>query len=325
MSGFDYNFNPHPLTSGPIAQTIIGSLFTGSPQLPRRVQHRIPLDGKNLLLVYEVVSEDPSSPIVVMGHGMGGCSESGYMRRISAKLYEEGFGVFMINHRGSGPGIGLCDRLWNGGSSDDLAHMVRYIVDRYPDRKLLLIGFSLTGNILLKYLGEGRTISSNVVSALAVNPPIDLKVASRQISEGPWSKTFNKYYLKLMNRQVEAMIECHPDAFRPTSNPSTIWEFDVAYTAPAFGYPHVEAYYEECSAKQFLEHISIPTTILCSQDDPFIPPETFQDARMNQRTDFINPESGGHMGYISRSRNALGTRRWMDFICVQWVKNLYPK
>ncbi len=325
MAGFDYSFNPHPLVRGPIAQTIFGSQFTGKPQLPGRIQHRIPLDEKNLLLMYELKTKNSSAPVVLLGHGMGGCSESGYMRRISAKLFHEGFGVFMMNHRGSGPGIGLCDRLWNGGSSDDFARMVQFIVDLYPDRKLLLMGFSLTGNILLKYLGEGRVIPSNVHSALAVNPPIDLKVASRQISEGPWSGTFNKYYLNLMNRQVEAMVECHPDAFRPTTVPSTIWEFDVAYTAPAFGYPHVEAYYEECSAKQFLEHTPVPTTILCSQDDPFIPPETFQNARMNQRIDFINPEFGGHMGYISRSRNALGDRRWMDFICVQWAKTLYPE
>jgi predicted alpha/beta-fold hydrolase len=325
MAGFDYSFNPHPLVRGPIAQTIFGSQFPGKPQLPRRIQHRIRLDEKNLLLMYELKAAEGSAPIVLLGHGMAGCSESGYMRRISDKLFQEGFGVFMMNHRGSGSGIGLCDRLWNGGSSEDLAQMIQFIVDLYPERKLLVMGFSLSGNILLKYLGEGRRIPSNVHSALAVNPPIDLKLASRQISEGPWSGTFNKYYLKLMNRQVEAMAECHPDAFRPTVTPSTIWEFDVAYTAPAFGYPHVEAYYEECSGKQFLENIALPTTILCSQDDPFIPPEIFQSARMSQKIDFVNPEFGGHMGYISRSQNALGDRRWMDFICVQWAKTLYPK
>ena len=325
MADFDCNFDPHPLIRGPIAQTILGSQFVGNPQLPPRVQHRVRLDEKNLLLMYELQATEESSPVVLIGHGMAGCSESGYARRIAARLFREGFGVFMMNHRGSGSGIGLCDRLWNGGSSDDWARVVQFIVDLYPDRKLLLMGFSLSGNILLKYLGEGRHIPSNVLSALAVNPPIDLKVASRQISEGPWSGTFNKYYLGLMNRQVEAMLECHPDAFRPTMTPSTIWEFDVAYTAPASGYPHVEAYYEECSAKQFLENTAIPTTLLCSQDDPFIPSETFQNARMNQRIEFINPEFGGHMGYISRSRNSFGDRRWMDFICVQWAKTLYPK
>jgi len=325
MAGFDYNFDPHPLVRGPIAQTITGSQFTGNPELPRKIQHRVRLDEKNLLLMYELKAPEESAPVVLIGHGMGGCSESGYVRRIASKLLQEGFGVFMMNQRGSGRGIGLCDRLWNGGSSEDLARTIQYIADRYPARKILVMGFSLTGNVLLKYLGEDRQIPSNVLSTLAVNPPIDLKVASQQISEGPWSNTFNKYYLKLMNRQVEALAQCHPDAFRPAKTPNTIWEFDVKYTAPAFGYSSAEAYYEACSSKQFLENIAVPTTILCSQDDPFIPSEIFQNARMSQQIDFINPEFGGHMGYISRSRNDLGDRRWMDFICVQWAKTLYPR
>ena len=325
MPGFDYSFDPHPLVRGPIAQTITGSQFTDKGELPQKIQHRIRLDDNNLLLMYELKVPEESAPVVLIGHGMGGCSESGYVRRISSKLFQEGFGVFMMNHRGSGRGIGLCDRLWNGGSSEDLAQTIQYIVDLYPTRKILVMGFSLSGNILLKYLGEGREIPSNVHSTLAVNPPIDLKVASQQISEGRWSNTFNKYYLKLMNRQVEAMVQCHPEAFRPATTPNTIWEFDVEYTAPAFGYPSAEAYYEQCSSKQFLEQITVPTTILCSQDDPFIPSEVFQSARMSQQIDFINPANGGHMGYISRSRNDFGDRRWMDFICVQWAKTLYPR
>ena len=325
MPGFDYSFDPHPLVRGPIAQTITGSQFTDKTELPQKIQHRVRLDENNLLLMYELKATEESAPVVLIGHGMGGCSESGYVRRISSKLFKEGFGVFMMNHRGSGHGIGLCDRLWNGGSSEDLAQTIQFIVDLYPTRKILVMGFSLSGNILLKYLGEGREIPSNVHSTLAVNPPIDLKVASQQISKGRWSDTFNKYYLKLMNRQVEAMVQCHPDAFRPAKTPNTIWEFDVEYTAPAFGYPSAEDYYEQCSSKQFLEQINVPTTILCSQDDPFIPSGVFQNARMSQHIDFINPEFGGHMGYISRSQNDFGDRRWMDFICVQWAKTLYPR
>jgi len=325
MAGFDYSFDPHPLVRGPIAQTIAGSQFTDSPELPQKIQHRVRLDENNLLLMYELKTAEESSPVVLIGHGMGGCSESGYVRRISSKLYKEGFGVFMMNQRGSGSGIGLCDRLWNGGSSEDLAQTIQFIIDLYPTKKVLVMGFSLSGNILLKYLGEGREIPSNVHSTLAVNPPIDLKVASQQISQGRWSNTFNNYYLKLMNRQLDAMVQCHPDTFRPAVTPNTIWEFDIEYTAPAFGYPSAETYYEQCSSKQFLEQVAVPTTILCSQDDPFIPSAVFQSARMSQQIEFINPQFGGHMGYISRSQNAFGDRRWMDFICVQWAKTLYPR
>lgn len=325
MLPLNSHFDPHPLIPGPIAQTIVGSQFTGKPSLPQRIQHRLQLDENNLLVLYELPASDPSAPVVLLGHGMGGCSESGFIQRITAKLHGEGFGVFMMNHRGSGVGSGLCDKLWNGGSSDDLSSVIQFIVERRPACDLLVMGFSLTGNILLKYLGEGRALPVQLKSAISVNPPADLKVASRQISEGPWSRTFNLYYLRLMNQQVAAMLKQHPKSFRPTFKPKTIWEFDVGYTAPAFGYPHVEAYYESASASQFLGDITLPTTLLCSQDDPFIPPSIFEEARMSPQINFINPAHGGHMGYISRKCNAFGDRRWMDFICVQWAKSLYPE
>ncbi len=197
-------------------------------------------------------------------------------------------------------------------------------MELYPARKLNLVGFSLSGNVVLKYLGEGRSLPANLNAALAVNPPIDLKVASRQISEGKWASLFNPYYLRLMNRQVQAMSKSYPQTILPAFKPKNIWEFDVSYTAPAFGYPSAEAYYEACSSTQFLGNIDVPTTILCSRDDPFIPPELFEKAHWSGKVQYLNPEQGGHMGYIARRKTPLGDRRWMDFICVQWAKSVYP-
>ena len=89
----------------------------------------------------------------------------------------------MINHRGSGAGIGHSSSLWNGGSSDDLSKMVKFILQRYSH--LILIGFSLSGNILLKYLGEGRSIPSGVIGGLALYPAILLRVGSHFLSNSP--------------------------------------------------------------------------------------------------------------------------------------------
>ncbi len=318
----DLPFTPYPLIKGPIAQTVAGSKFRGKPFLPERTLHKLEIGPHNQLMIFELKQEENTSPLVLMAHGMGGCSEAAYMRHISGKLYARGFGIFLMNHRGSGPGMGMCDRLWNGGSSGDLDQVVSYISNLYPQRPLLLIGFSLSGNILLKYLGERRKIPSNVYAALAVNPPIDLKISSKMISDGPWADTFNRYYLELMNRQVEAMVECFERAHRPARPAKTIYEFDVLYTAPAFEFKDVDDYYSQSSAKQFLEFIRVPTTILCSKDDPFVPESVFQDARMSLCVDCLNPDFGGHMGYISKNKTPLGDRRWMDFICVQWAQEV---
>jgi hypothetical protein len=251
---------------------------------------------------------------------MGGCADASYMRRIARKLWIRGFTVFMMNQLGSGLGMGLSDRLWNGGSSDDLDMTVNYISKIYPNTAIDVVGFSLSGNILLKYLGEKNNQITKIRSAIAVNPPIDLKRASYFLSKTNWGRVFNNYYMRQINLQVEAMSECFPDAFIPPKK-STILEFDEVYTAPVAGYKNSDDYYSTCSAKNFLEDIVVPTTILCAMDDPFVEPTIFKSVRMSSAIELNTPENGGHMGYFSRKPTPWGDYRWMDFMVVDWMNS----
>ena len=114
------SFVPHPVLGGGIIQTIFGSQFPGeSISLPSKITHTIDLDENTKSILYEIAAKDKMKPVVLLAHGMGGCSESGYIKRIAGKLWLHGYGVFMINHRGSGSGMGLSSSLWNGGLSDD--------------------------------------------------------------------------------------------------------------------------------------------------------------------------------------------------------------
>lgn len=314
-------FKVHWLFRGGVVQTILATKFPGESALPKRKTHKIQLGPQSAIMALELEAKNPRSSIVLLAHGMGGCSESGYMRRIAAKLWAKGSGVFMMNHRGSGPGLGLSDSLWNGGSSEDLDHMVKHIVKLYPKRSLLIVGFSLSGNVLLKYLGEGRTLPTNIHGAFAVNPPVDLKVASRILSRKNGGGIFNQYYMRLINRQCEALSECHPDAFQPQKPFKTIWEFDDVYTAPAAGFADVEDYYAKCSSRQFIDSIQIPTVILCAKDDPFVPPTVFESLKMKLPINTIFPDQGGHMGYLTSKPTPLGDHRWMDYVVVNWVEN----
>ncbi len=311
---------PFGLNNG-IFQTILGSQLTGDTSIGERISHKIPLDHKNILLCLELPSDRPDTPLVLLAHGLGGCSESAYMRRLARKLGAKGLGVFMMNQSGSGPGIGLSARLWNGGSSQDFSRTVDFIVARYPGRPLILAGFSLSGNILLKYLGEGRQVPREVQSALAVNPPVDLKAAALAISNGPWARTFNRYYMKLIHRQISAIRECFPGAFIPEGKPATIYDFDIAYTTPVGGFKDVDDYYRSSSSAQFLDNILVPTTLLCAKDDPFVPSEIFQRTRMSLCVTKVFPEGGGHMGYIAKHKLPSGDRRWMDYYVEHWAQD----
>ena len=322
MDESSYIFEPHPFIRNGTLQTILAAKFPGNIHLPRRIMHRIRVEPNSHHMLYEIPPQDKKAPIVILGHGMAGCSESGYMRRIARKLHSKGLGVIMTNQRGSGPGLGFSDRLWNGGASDDLESVIKYVIRIHPTNPLLLVGFSLGGNVLLKYLGEGRKVPSNVLGAFAVNPPIDLKSASGILSRKNGNGLFSKDYMKQIHGQVEAMGECFPDTFLPARKAGSIREFDILYTAPAAGYQNVDEYYKECSSKQYLANIKAPTVVLCSQDDPFIPPDVFKDAHFSLCVEFISPESGGHMGYLSASKTSFGDRRWMDSVIVKWAQEI---
>ena len=125
--------------------------------------------------------------------------------------------------------------------------------------------------------------------------------------------------MKQIHCQADALAECFPDAFLPTGKEKSILEFDEAYTAPAAGYKNVDDYYLKCSSKSYLENITVPTTILCSEDDPFVEPGIFKSVRMSNSINILTPEYGGHMGYIQSKLTPWGDYRWMDFVVVDWA------
>ena len=321
MTTNHYSFESKILFRNEYVQTILGSMVSGNTNLPERKVHKIIIGHNATLMLLELPSINPEATVILLIHGMGGGSEASYMRRIARKLWIRGFTVFMMNQRGSGLGMGLSEQLWNGGSTDDLDMVLNYIIKIYPDRFIDIVGFSLSGNILLKYLGEKKNKTMEIRKAIAVNPPIDLKRASYVLSKTNWGRVFNDYYMKQIYLQVEAMGECFPDTFIPSVKSKTILEFDEVYTAPVAGYKNADDYYSTCSAKYFLEDINVPTTILCAMDDPFVDPSIFKSVRMSSAIELNTPQNGGHMGYLSRKPTPWGDYRWMDFMVVDWVND----
>ena len=321
MSPDYYSFKPSFFFQSGFAQTIIGSQFSGLTRLPKRKVHKVNIGKQSILILLELPSENPDAPRVLLAHGMGGCSEADYMKRVARKLWVRGLNVFMMNQRGCGLGMGLSVRLWNGGVSDDLGKVIKYISTLYPKRSINVIGFSLSGNVLLKYLGEKRPHPLKISKALAVSPPIDLKLSSHILSRSKMGIIFNRHYMKQIHRQGEALAECFPDAFIPSGKEKTIYEFDEVYTATAAGYRDADDYYSKCSAKGYLGDITVPTTILCSEDDPFVPTEIFKSIPMSSSIELYTTENGGHMGYIHNKPTPWGDYRWMDFVIVDWAES----
>ncbi|MFQ5752528.1 MAG: YheT family hydrolase [bacterium] len=310
------NFKPHPLILGGHLQTIIGYYLPGPRQLVADKIHRVQVSDGDRLAVCE---NRPGQELAVRGgilfmHGLGGQASSPYMLRLAKLFKDRGWVTFRMNHRGCGEGVGLARNLYHSGRSDDVSQVLKHIAKLAPNLPLIAVGFSLSGNTLLKLLGEQNLpIPDNLCSAMAVSPPIELSRCAAALCLQR-NRIYDIRFVRLLKQSIKERQLHFPDfpSFRFPWN-MTVRQFDEICTAPLNNFKSAEDYYSKCSAKQFLSGISIPTVLIASDDDPFIPEESFAAVPENHYLKLHLTHSGGHMGFVCANKTPLGNHRWMDY------------
>lgn len=322
MNKLDRPFRPHSLLRGGHAQTLAGA-YLPMPRIEyTATPHRVELPDGDVLIVHDDIPPAWSSggQVALLLHGLVGSHQSGYMVRIAAKLGDRNVRTFRLDLRGCGAGVGLARRPYSAGCSDDVHTVLRHIASLCPGSPICIVGFSLSGNVLLKYLGESPTlVLSSVDRAMAVNPPIDL--AGCVLSLDRFSnRIYGRYFVKQLRQCVERLKQHHPDLDVPAAlgDSRRLYDFDDAYTAPMVGYRNADEYYARCSARQFLKDIEVPTLILTARNDPLVPLMSFDGVDMSEAVTLHIAEGGGHLGYIAgETRDP--DRRWMDWRIVEYV------
>ena len=195
-------------------------------------------------------------------------------------------------------------------------------VPQTPSCRLTLFGVSLSGNMVLKYLGESPdAVPSQVVQAISVNPPIDLAWCVRTL-DGPINRMYDRHFVGTLTRQVAETQRLRPASPRPAESrqPRRLYEFDDWYTAPMSGFPDADTYYAKCSAGQFIPQIVTPTTIITSRNDPMVPVEMFSPDRVRypDAVRLAIAGGGGHVGYIARAGLDPDVH-WLDWRVVELV------
>ena len=302
------------------AQTILGSLWP-SPAFTEGSQPvRVPLpDGDELR--GRLVDSGTSEIVILLFHGLGGHSDADYMARTARVARSQGHSVYLMNHRGCGIGEGFARRPYHSGRGEDLAEAVREARTRFPGRRVIAIGFSLSGSALLN-LVTGRRGDCLPDAAIAVNAPIDLQTAAERLKRG-----FNRLYdVRFVNRLRRSLESMHRQGLLKdpvkVGRWMTLHDFDNLYTAPASGFRDREDYYGTCSVRPHLASIRIPTLLLTSSDDPIVPIETYQGLHLSPTTLLHVEPIGGHMGYLTRTKTPLGTHRWLDYALDVGLKRL---
>ena len=263
-----------------------------------------------------------NAPMVVILHGLAGDINSHYIQGLLAQCRTLRWPAVMMHFRGCNGVANKLPRAYHSGDTADFALFLQQCRQRYPARRLMAIGFSLGGNVLVKYCGESG--SQNLLSAaVAVCAPLALAPSSDRINQG-FSKVYQRYLLGRLKGTMQRKLAAHADFPLPISasdirNIRSIRQFDNCLTAPLHGFRDAEDYYQRASAKPFLASICRPSLLIHAKDDPFL-----SDAVIPS-TDELNPHihyeltrGGGHVGFVYGS--VLKPKFWLNQRIPQFIQ-----
>lgn len=267
-------------------------------------------DGDFLDLDWSYVDESSGrkGKLVVLSHGLEGNSTRQYVLGMVRLLNQNGYDCLAWNFRSCSGEMNQTSRFYHSGATEDLQHVVGYAVDKgYKD--ISLIGFSLGGNLTLKFLGESAAGAGFVSKAIVFSVPMDLKACSLSIIK-PENRIYMHRFLNTLRPKIEEKSSLFPDRISLSDHQlvRTLYDFDDIYTAPLHGFAGADDYYDKCSSMHFVRNIQIPTLIVNAENDPIVPSSSLP-------MDLISPlthvhleitDQGGHCGFRpSHLRNGI--------------------
>ncbi len=247
-----------------------------------------------------------SDRLVIISHGLEGNSQRAYVRGMAKVFFENGYDVLAWNYRGCSEEMNLKPRFYHSGATDDLDVVVDHAAEIGGYHNISLVGFSLGGNITLKYLGEAAP-RGEIKSAVAISVPMDLRTSCEKISRRANWIYANRFLASLKNKVLRKSTMMSGLDTQGIEKIKTLKDFDDRYTAPLHGFIDALDYYRRCSSVYFLDGIRTPALIINTLNDPFLSKECFPAASL-QRHPFIRLEvlpRGGHVGFTQFNKNGL--------------------
>lgn len=292
----DTGFKPAWWLRSPHLQTLWPVFFKKRHALDLRNEQLELEDGDFIDLCW---SRKKSEKVVVLLHGLEGGIQSHYINGIFYRLEQAGYRPVLMHFRGCSGRINRLPRAYHSGETSDLAVVVEYINKATGAYPFAAIGFSLGGNVLLKWLGEtGR--ANPLKKAVVVSVPFRLQDAAKRLETG-LSKIYQEHLLtSLRKTYIEKFNLLKSPLDVDVSSLKSFWDYDDKVTAPLHGFSGAQDYYDRCSSRQFLKDIAVPTRIIHSQDDPFMFDTTVPIAsELSHQIDFLLTKHGGHVAFVS--------------------------
>ncbi|AAZ98090.1 esterase/lipase/thioesterase family active site [Thiobacillus denitrificans ATCC 25259] len=280
-------------------QTIYASLFIRVPPVVYRRDRLELADGD--FLDFDWVDGVAGQPALVLFHGLEGNAESPYARDLMAELGRRGWTGAVAHFRGCSGEDNRLPRAYFAGDSADIEHVLRHVKSHHPDAPLYAVGVSLGGNALLKWLGEtGAAAAALVTRAASVSAPLDLIAAGRALDRGFNRRVYTARFLATLKRKALDKARRFPGLLDASAvaAATTFREFDTLVTARLHGFRDADDYWLRVSAKPFLRAIAVPTLVINTRNDPFLPHAALPaPAEVAPAVTLEQPAAGGHVAF----------------------------
>ncbi|TMI00964.1 MAG: alpha/beta fold hydrolase [Betaproteobacteria bacterium] len=295
-------------------QTIYPALHPPARVALRRERWETP-DGD--FIDVDFAGEPAAARLLVLFHGLEGCSDSHYARALAAHALSSGWRLAMPHWRGCSGEPNRKPRAYHSGDSEE----VDWILRKFSS-PVHAVGISLGGNALLKWLGErGDAARSIVRRAATVSAPIDLSAAGRALDRGINREVYTRHFLSTLKPKSLAKLALFPGLCDRAKLRAarTFREFDDTVTAPLHGYRDADDYWRRASSGPWLERVRVPTLLLNARNDPFLPEHDLLAAARNAARSLVLefPRTGGHAGFLAGpfpGRHDWLPRRLIEFL-----------
>ncbi len=281
-------------------------------------------DGDFIDLDFSFSIHGSSQRVLIILHGLEGNAKRPYVLGMAKKFNFAGWDVAAVNFRGCSGEINRLYRSYNAGASEDLKEVISFILEKEKYSEIGLVGFSLGGNLMLKYLGEGNELPSEITGAVAISTPCDLHLSLKKLEE-PQNIMYSRRFVKKLKNQLLVRESHFPGNLNKNeiSACKSLYSIDELYTGKAHGFESALDYYKKSSALNFIPKIQTHTLLINAKNDGFLSENSspVKMAQKNPRFFLEMPEYGGHVGFIQKGNSTYTEDRALDFIS-EHLKNL---
>lgn len=306
-------------------QTVWPTLFRRVEAVPFAREKLATPDGDFLLLDW-LRGPERAPHLAILSHGLEGNSRRQYMMGMARALHARGFDVLAWNYRGCGGEPNATSRFYHSGETGDLRTLLTRATAGYES--LGLVGFSVGGNVTLRYLGEApERVDARVAGAAVFSVPCDLGACAVQLAR-PMNTIYLAHFMRSLKDKVRAKAVRFPQAFDVAAldGMRDFIDFDGGVTAPMFGFSSAADYYARASSRPVLGAIGVPTLVVNAQDDPFLSDECFpvDEANASVALHLEIPSHGGHVGFVGGAESSVPHWYWSEQRAADWLARLMP-